>query len=500
MIRLLTAALTALSLTTAPGTPTVVHTDAGSVRGEQTGRFLEFRGIPYAAPPVGDLRFAAPAHVHPWAGVRDAREPGSPCLQQEGGRVSGSEDCLYLNVSVPTTPRSGPRPVLVWIHGGGFLTGSGSQYPFTGLATAADAVVVTINYRLGLFGAFPYPELGRDVEFGLQDQQAALRWVRRNIAAFGGDPHDVTVGGESAGAMSTCSQLASPSAAGLFQKAILVSGSCAMRHEPGALAPGSGAVSTWLPLDQMHGPAMTAAANLHCSDLKCLRDKPSGELLAQSGPQFGLLPYGTDVLPIRPLDALRRGLFTHAAVLNGTTHDEHVQITVDGWQSAHLDRDGYNRVLTDTFGERVARRYALAPGQSPLAGLSRLYTDADWICPALTSNQLYAKDKPAFGYVFDDPAAPVADGRPLPPEVTPATTHASNIYYLLDNPALSGAERALSDQLIAYWANFVRTGDPNGTGLPHWPQAGGAQAQRLTPGATGPIDLVASHQCDLWAQ
>ncbi|MGW2994628.1 carboxylesterase family protein, partial [Streptomyces sp. NPDC001193] len=199
---------------TAARNGTVVRTDHGLVRGVSHGSYTTFLGIPYAAPPTGPLRWRAPVPPAGWRGVRDATTAGQRCVQMPtpgAGAVLGSEDCLHLNVTTPTPKTAGAkRPVLVWMHGGAFLGGSGGDYRTERLALRGDAVVVTVNYRLGIFGYFGHPGLGSAPPFGLADQQAALRWVRSNAERFGGDPANVTLFGESAGALGICAHLTSP--------------------------------------------------------------------------------------------------------------------------------------------------------------------------------------------------------------------------------------------------------------------------------------------------
>jgi len=219
----------------------VVETPLGSLRGLQFDRHAEFLGVPYAEPPLGDLRWRAPEPVAPWSDVRDATEPG-PIAPQSGTAFaqldSLNEDCLYLNVTMPSTATAEtPQPVMVWIHGGGGTNGAGHIFDARRLAVDEDVVVVTINYRLGIFGAFGYPGLEDSGTFGLLDQQAALGWVRDNIAAFGGDPDGVMLFGESYGALSVSAQLVSPAAEGLFHRAGIQSGLAMIDYPPATLAP-----------------------------------------------------------------------------------------------------------------------------------------------------------------------------------------------------------------------------------------------------------------------
>ena len=228
-------------------TRAVVNTRSGAVRGVVRGAYRVFQGIPYAAPPVGRLRWRPPQPAAHWKGIRDATRPGSPCAQLPltvlpGGKAilpgasnltgSTSENCLYLNVWTPARPTH-PRPVFVWFHGGNDIYGAGSDYDGSKLAVEGGVVVVTVNYRLGPLGYLALPALSAQSpdhtsgDYGLMDQVAALRWVRANIAAFGGNPNQVTVGGQSAGAWAGCDLIASPAARGLFERAILESGTCA---------------------------------------------------------------------------------------------------------------------------------------------------------------------------------------------------------------------------------------------------------------------------------
>src|SRR3954452_11596495 len=255
----------------ASSTDPVVATNNGIVRGLSVDGTYAFRGLPFAAPPTGELRCQPPHPVVSWQGVRDATTYASGCPQAPGIAPPGPlrEDCLYLNVSTPTLHPVSKRPVLVWIHGGGLIQDSGSNYDGTKLA-AAGAVVVTVNYRLGALGFLAHAALARRPggpagNYGLMDQQAALRWVRHNIARFGDDRHDVTVAGQSAVGVSVLAQLVSPRARGLFQRAIVQSGAFALNQVPLAAAEAFGTAFA----DQVHCPSQTA---------RCLRHVPVGTL------------------------------------------------------------------------------------------------------------------------------------------------------------------------------------------------------------------------------
>src|SRR5512133_168313 len=225
----------------------IVKIDSGAVRGVAVTGGYAFRGLPYAAPPTGDLRWRAPRPSASWRGVRDATQYAASCPQQPSGFAGPgpfSEDCLYLNVSTPTLRRHARRPVLVWIHGGGFTQDASRNYDGAKLA-ATGTVVVTINYRLGALGFLAHPALasrpgGPAGNYGLMDQQAALRWVKRDISRFGGDPHNVTIAGQSAGGLSVLAQMVSSGARGLFQRAIVQSGTFALNQRPLATAEAAG--------------------------------------------------------------------------------------------------------------------------------------------------------------------------------------------------------------------------------------------------------------------
>ena len=288
----------------------VVRTGDGPVRGIVAADHRTFQGIPYAAPPEGALRWAAPRPPARWTDTRDATRPGSACPQTAGflgDPASFDEDCLFLNVTTPRRTGNRLKPVMVFIHGGGFYSGSSDLYGARALATQGDVVVVTPNYRLGVFGFLDHPALGATAaNFGLQDQQAALRWVRRNAAAFGGDPANVTLVGESAGSVSTCSHLVSPSSAGLFRRAIMQSGTCGETDEWPYQDGGN-----WYPRSRAvaEREGVAAATTLKCADPAtveaCLRGKSTAELLEVSGGGQGFGPvYGGGLLPIAPKQAL----------------------------------------------------------------------------------------------------------------------------------------------------------------------------------------------------
>jgi para-nitrobenzyl esterase len=522
-------AATAMLVFTAPAgavgvgeDPAVVQTESGLVRGTVAGDHRVFQGIPYAAAPVGPRRWGSPQPPQPWDGVRDATVPAPPCAQAGdfiGDAPSTAEDCLYLDV---TTPRAvggeRGRPVMVWIHGGGFMWGSGGIYGAQRLATQGDVVVVTFNYRLGVLGFLAHPALdGGPAEqlsgnLGIEDQQALLEWVQRNAAAFGGDPGNVTIFGESAGAMSGCVHLAAPGSAGLFHKVIMQSGPCTLRWQ---------FPETWRPKprEQAAGQAIAVATKAGCADpasaAECLRSKTVEELLAADGGEHGFGPtYGGGVIPEEPVQRLAAGETAEVPVMHGITRDEHVtfQAGIDAVMGA-VPAAGYEGALAQFLGldaagaARVALEYPLADYDGSTSwALASVLTDWSWGCPAKEANRLLARHSPTYAFEFTDRTAPWFAG-PQAPGYPTGAFHAGELQYLFSG-AYGGAvltpdQQLLSERMIGYWTRFARTGDPNGEGLPQWPRHEGpdghVQSLGAGPEGVGAIDMAREHRCGFWS-
>ncbi|MEV4433134.1 carboxylesterase family protein [Streptomyces sp. NPDC049585] len=506
-------ALLALLTAAAPAPaedPAVVTTDRGQVRGTVGDHGRAFLGIPFAAPPVGERRWRPPQPAAAWSGVRDATRFAGACAQPArpvlGTQESTNEDCLYLNVFTPPAGGAG-RPVLVWFHGGSFISGSASHYDAWRLAVTGDMVVVTANYRLGAFGFLAHPGLtAEDADagsgnYGLLDQQAALRWVRANAAAFGGDAGRVTAGGQSSGGLSVCGHLVSPPARGLFARALVQSAPCGVASRPLAeaqstgtgFATGAGCLGT--------GPAVVA----------CLRSRTAAQLLKV--PTTGAAPWwpvsGTPVLPQPPGEAIAAGHWAPVPVLTGNTLDEGTigSVLLES-AGVHLDAVTYPVVLTTLFkldGPRVAARY---PG-SRYGGDYRLAFGAafgDYLvaCPTRRAAQSLAAGAPGgvFGYEFADRSAPdLYHGDPGFPL---GAYHGAEIPYLFDYLAadpvrLDPAQMRLAQAMTASWARFVAGRPPAGDA---WPPvaAGPYRPMSLAPDAITPrTDFEAGHQCDFWA-
>ena len=491
--------------------PAIVQTAAGALRGIVAADHRLFAGIPYAAPPVGPLRWQPPAPAAPWPGVRDATRPGLRCIQDarsdpEFGRHA-SENCLTLNVWTPP-PSNERQPVMVWIHGGAFVTGSGNIYDSRWLAGRGDIVVVTINYRLGTLGFLAHPELGPAGavgNYGLEDQQAALRWVRDNIADFGGDPQKVTIAGESAGGMSVCDHLVAPGSAGLFRAAIIQSGPCQAQ----------------VGLPEAEKASLDYAAQVGCgvreSAAECLRALPPERL--QDVPSYYRIGEdslsgpvtGTTALPTDPVAAFGRGDYTRVPVLIGSNRDEFTLfVAMQYLRGTRYTAEQYPELLSDTFGANagaVAQHYPLDGYHGDVAlAYSATVTDGVFVCPSERVADRFAAAQAVYSYEFNDPNPPTPDPfHTLPFPIGAA--HSLELRYLFDiggAPPLNPAQQVLSDQMIDYWSEFVTTGAPRVANQLEWPELGTAPAAgkvlSLQPDGSRVITTFEQeHQCPFWA-
>ncbi|WP_437316900.1 carboxylesterase/lipase family protein [Sorangium sp. So ce385] len=510
--------------TTVESPPELVRIDAGPVRGALRDDHRLFQGIPYAAPPLGALRWRAPQPVSPWTEPRDATRPGSPCPQTPttySPLGSDDEDCLFLDVVTPRSAAPGRLlPVMVWLHGGGEATGAGSVFDARRIAVGGDVVVVTINFRLGIFGFLGYPGLDGSGTFGLQDQQAALRWVQRNIAAFSGDPGNVTLFGESWGAFAASAQLTSPAAAGLFHRVALQSGFALADYPAGTFYPELPALPPfWSPLAELQstGEALAAEqgwvepASEAAVAIERLRALPVADLLPHTA-RFVAPAFGGDVLPESPAEALRAGRFHRVPVLSGATQDEGRLFVALFYElaGAPVTAERYRELLVEAFGEaaeQVEARYPLEAYESPALAWAAVITDRVWWRATQEQNRALAAHAPVFAFEFADRGAPAAV--PAPPSFPLGAHHASDVVYLFDfvgeESGLAPEQQRLSQQMIAYWSQFARAGDPNRTDLPPWPgfRAGDApHVQSLAPGNGGirGVDVEAAHQLDFWSE
>jgi para-nitrobenzyl esterase len=527
---LLTACTSAAAPAPAAPLGELVSVEQGELLGRTDGSVLRYRGVPYAAPPVGDRRFEPPGRPLGWSGTRPATEPGARCAQPPaapgtphatGG--SDTEDCLTLDITVPAGTTADARlPVLVWIHGGGFNAGAGTDTDPRRLAEAGPLVVVSVNYRLGILGFFGLPGLEGSGSFGLLDQRAALTWVQRNIAAFGGDPDRVTLAGQSAGADSVCSQLTSPQSAGLFHRVIMQSGECGTTNLVDVIHPGAGpAGDTWKPLPLLEAAGVAAANTLGCpapageqdtdAVLACLRALPTAQLVG--GAAYYWSPAtGTATLPRRPSDiVLNRDARPGVPVLAGTTRDEGTLFTVAFFDraGAPLTDAGFRALLSAAAGGRAAEAGELyrTVDRSPGRAWSDVITDRAYACPGLVNYRALAARGPLYAYELADPAAP-SPYVALPADLAGGSAHGAEMPYLFDlvpgQPQLTATQQALATELVDRWARFATTGDPNPGTSTEWPPwtgdgrlltiSGPGQGTTVTPATA----FAATHRCALW--
>ena len=518
-----------------PGRTAVITTPQGQLRGVVRNGVNEYRGIPYARKPE---RWSPPQPSPGWQGVRDGGRFGPACPQLARFNLteaSSEEDCLSVNVSRPLTIPPGRRlPVLVWLHGGAFVGGSSSLYRLDALARQG-LVVVSANYRLGLLGFMPHPAFdpATNGNFGLLDQREALRWVQRTIAAFGGDPTNVTVAGESAGAGSICMHLAAPELSrGLFHKAVVMSAGC--------LAP-LPAVRDYSAL----GTTIATAVNCMQADrtqlLACLRSKP---LIDPVNKEKGLLEVAARATqgktvtfspsigarganPRSMADAIAQGKVVKVPLLLGGTRDElrlyigYDQQSPDPITAAnYADRllRVYGTAQGSPLGQRILTRYPLKdPNRAPesLGSVISHYTPQVGINNCLflhTATQLVRRSGlPLYSFEFADPSAPVLGvgmAATPDPKMDLGAVHSSDLNYLfpqlsntsrIDGPDLLPDSQPLATQMQQMVASFATRGVPSASGLPTWPLFNnGSTVMRLQPGQSAIYDASAYHDCNFW--
>jgi len=473
--------------TTTPGS-LLITTDLGIVRGKLDRGVRSFLGIPYASPPLGDLRWRSPLPHPGWAGIRSATSPGNMCPQviPVMNVAVGNEDCLFLNVHTPDPPPQKPAPVMVWIHGGGFTTGDGFQYTGgtdgSAMVRNTGVLVVSMNYRLRELGFLSHPALSaEDPErpssgnYGLEDQISALQWVQRNIAAFGGDPHNVTIFGESAGGWSVCAHLAMPRSAGLFQHAIVQSGIC--------IIPQAG-----LPAAESQGEKF--AARLGCTSaedvLSCMRSKSPNQVQSALPPdpsfaftegEFGSWFPVVDgyLLQAQIADKLATGEFNQVPVMVGSNQDEGTIFVMMSHESVGrtLTAENYPERLTYLLHDAdlvnaVEARYPVDVYPSAFEALSESFGDGFLACPTIDTARLLAPHVPTYLYQFNFPDAAFA----LPGSTDLGAFHSAEVQYVFGNPTkppFTDDEMLLSQNLMGYWTRFAKTGDPNGGDSASWP-------------------------------
>jgi para-nitrobenzyl esterase len=451
----------------------------GKVAGVVSNGIASFKGVPFASPPTGSLRWKAPQPVKPWTGVKQASEYGPSCMQDPnfakifGATAPISEDCLYLNVWTPAKTASDKLPVMVWIYGGGFVGGMTGIPGYDGTRLAEKGVVlVSVAYRLGVFGFLAHPELSKESgkgsgNYGIQDMVAGLQWVKANIAKFGGDPGRVTIFGESAGGIAVSMLAASPAAKGLFHGAISESGG---NFGPPRFANEGGANVPLLKAAEASGQAFLA--KLGANDMKAARELPAEKLQTALGPglQGGFWPvFDGDVLPGDQYELYQAKRFNDTPVLIGTNSDEGALFAPPGATPAMFEtlvNAGYGK-----YAEAILAAYPHATNEEAAKAVRDIFRDSvfawpTWAWATLQTRQGKGK---AFVYYFDHRT----------PQSPNGANHASEIGYVFKTLGSGGAllgvvaprpeDLAMSDLLSSYWVNFAKTGDPNGAGLPQWP-------------------------------
>lgn len=481
--------------------PGLVRVDGGLVRGVREGDVFSFRGIPFAAPPTGDLRWKSPEAPIPWKGERLADAFGPACPQIDGNNVMiGDEDCLHINVWTPIVTADDERtlPVLVFIHGGGNVQGSTSiqaggvaLYDGQRLAEAGQVVVVTLNYRLGTLGFLAHASLSAESEYGgsgnygLLDQVRALDWIHRLIAGFGGDTSRVLVFGESAGAVNTCSMLASPLTDGLFTRALMESGGCVAE-----------------PLATRESEGATVAATVGCNDAACLRGvgtealvraidtDPIGSMgLVQ--PAVGATIDGY-VLTQNPRDALASADHHDVPFVVGANSDE------TGAWIGNLTQQQYedfvHAVLGQTIGDQALAVYPAANFATPRLALVAMTTDAQFVCPSRTwaASASASQSSSVYRYFFTHSVSVLG------------ATHGLELPFLFQRTDIGGyqptaADLEVSAAMLSYWTRFADTGDPNGGSNPAWPvydPSTDPYMEIAAPPAAGAA--IRTNECDFW--
>ena len=512
---LLTLALAACTMAQA-ATP-LITTDQGVAQGLASQGVARFLGLPFAAPPVGTLRWKAPQAPAAWSGIRDATQFANVCPQEPSafsGR-SETEDCLYLNVYRPDNSSGQPLPVMVWLHGGGYVLGAGSNYDGAPLARQAKAVVVTVNYRLGIFGFMALPGLQAEnpaANYGIQDQQAALRWVKQHASRFGGDPNRVTLFGQSAGGNSACLHLVSPASAGLFHGAISQSGPCVLLRN--------------VPLADVRAKSETVAQSLGCpsgpQQLACMRQQSTVALMNATPPNLDIIyskpPFVPAIdgviLPDAADKLLQTGRVNKVPVMFGGTHDEgrlfvaltfHLTAAPRGVTAADhrlAMKDMVGPTLAPLFTEVL---YSAARYGSYDKALAAAVTDNFYACSSLSDAKALSSLTRTYAFEFNDPDAP---GAAPDPYFTWDAYHSAELAYLFQgetpSPVFTPAQQTLADQMVKYWANFAARGNPNGAGLPQWRRFDrlSAPVQDLAPGGITTRDwghFERDHQCGVWS-
>jgi para-nitrobenzyl esterase len=502
---------------------TTVQTKDGPVCGLTANNITSYLDIPYAAPPVGDLRWKSPQPHAPWTTLLQATtaapECPSPGFPPGSPPAAGtSEDCLYLKVEIPAGTKPGENlPVMYEVHGGGFL-GTALTNDGDNLVNSGKVVYVFANYRLGILGFLADKALGsHSGDYGLQDQQAGLRWVQQNIASFGGNPGDVTVFGESAGGASTCDQVASPTAKGLFERAISVSGF--YNYQNNIVWSKADCKSTYFTEGQAQKVGAQFAAKVGCGNVAdvaaCLRSVPAATLVEEGGQYteptaggtIGPIVNGT-TLTMSPAKAFATGHVNHVELISDVGGDEFnggVYSNSPGLPVVVADTAAqFQQLVREQFGRlapTVERLYPLSQYQSPYDAYRTIMADSASVCPMLQTNQELAKYIPLYVDIDTDADNPAGEDLTLP---LGAQHSGTNGLVHFPPAQLDANQAALQDQLLAEWAYFARTGNPSAPHTPAWAAYSGRQhpVMLLQPADTSIVTpeafIALQHNCGFW--
>lgn len=481
----------------------VVETDKGKVRGLNTAYGAKFLGIPYAAPPTKQLRWKPPQAVQPWKNTRSAATQGALCPQFFNTVNFGifTENCLYLNVYQPETASTEKKPVLVWIHGGGLTYGT-SAFNNPEALVKKGTVVVTFNYRLGALGFMSHPALTKESpnnasgNYGLMDQQAVLQWVQNNINRFGGDPNNVTIFGQSAGGLSVHIHMASPSSKGLFHKAIVHSTGYSVEQPQ---------VSEW----ELLGLELASKMGCPNQNITCLRNLTTRQIVRnQYRGQPDYLPVVDGVVLTQSLKpAFEKGEFTHVPVLQGSTKDEFSAFISPNpeFKNAQIDDNNISDFLDLLYvplesKSKIPQEYNPERYNSYEAALADIGTDFTFACPTQLTSDSISKYTPLYKFEFADKNAPNS----LPEANFPyGAYHGSDLQYLFPKKStkFSAEQEILSDKMITYWSNFIKSGNPNDNSLAHWPRYRNNNRATMalrTPNTSIESNFSYEHHCEFW--
>ncbi len=494
-------AMWAATATYAANSAPVVLVSGGRIQGSMAAYGgAVFKGIPFAQPPTGEFRWREPMPVKTWTGVRDATAFGAPCVQGGG---TGSEDCLYLNVWTPEWPSKSRKAVIVWFHGGGNFAGAASDPIFDGESLARHGVLlVTAQYRLGVFGFFAHPELTKESphhasgNYGLLDQIAALRWVRDNIAKFGGDPGNVTIFGESAGSLDVNVLMASPLSRGLFQRVIGESGPVVA---PPAMAEGEKkGEDLTRKLTAAGQPGLKGMRAISAADLQ----KATGQGLSFLGATLGVVVDGW-VFPESPMAVFAAGKEHPVGLLLGSNARE--------LQRPFFPMTGtLAEAITEQYGPLAGRALAVyglkggpEPPPDPLLGtvMAQWATDSQFRCGTVAELVWHAgAGNPGYQFQF---------ARAAPGREAAGAAHGTEVPYVFGNlarvanaPKYDATDQQVSAAMQNYWTNFAKTGDPNGSSLPRWPKFDAAGRAYLEFTDAGPVvrEGLRREACDLYTE